>query len=209
MALLAVSCGEPVPTAAPSARPTASPTSTTSPTARVEFDGTIHGWRLAPHEVLEKEFGNDIRNLDLECDPKQVKDSTKTDLDIKLTYLPDGWSIEGKPGVVKWACPDLALSTFYEYGLTSSSNPGPQYIRLDRVREGRRALALYAPADGVEECTIRGLPAICVRYDEPIPRFTFIVIEDDTLDPFVSHLLLDADGPISYEELVKLLEGLE
>ena len=180
-----------------------------APGEYVEFDAVVHGWRIAPGQVLEEEFGtNDIRNLDLDCDPKNVSDATKTNLDIKVNYVPAGWTLKENPNVDKWVCDDIGLSTFYQYGLEKPGQGGAG-IRLDRVLEGRRAFALSAPADGVTACTIRDLPAICVRHGVPSPSFTFIVIEDDTLDPFVSHLLLEADGPIPYDELVKMLEALD
>ena len=209
-----IACGDVEPSSTVSTtspRPT-SPAPTASPSGSVvEFDGSIHGWRIAPNAVLEAEFGNDLRNLDLDCDAKKVSPSTETNLDVNLTYFPASAEERGKPTVVKWVCGSQGLSTYYSWSLKTKPFPvvgESGELRIDRVVTARRAWFIgTAPADRVHECTVAGLPAVCLR-NEQEGQVLILVIEDNELDPFATILLVDAFG-LPFDELVKMIEGLE
>lgn len=209
---LLIACGDVEPrstTSTTSPRPTSPAPATEGPV--VEFDGTIHGWRVAPDQVLEAEFGNDLRNLDLDCDAEKVSPSTKTSLDIDLNYFPASAQERGKPTIVKWVCGSQGLSTYYNWSLKTKPFPvvgEAGELRIERVLTARRAWSIgTAPEDRVHECTIAGLPAVCLR-NEQEGQVLILVIEDNDLDPYASFLLVDAFG-LPFDELVKMIEGLE
>ena len=213
MLLIAVaSCGESARLSSGSRTPPrSSATASQSPTPTAEFDGTIHGWRIAPNAVLEAEFGNDLRNLDLECDAKKVAPSAKTNLDVDLTYFPESAQERGKPSIVKWVCGAQGLSTYYQWDLRTKPFPvvgTTGYLRIDRVVTARRAYHIGTTrADRVSACTVAGFRAVCFR-NEPEGHVLILVIEDDVLDPHATVLLVDAEG-LPFDELVKMIEGLE
>lgn len=212
IALLLAACGDAVPLVSEST-PTRSPSpgEALKPDEYVEFDGVIHGWRIAPGSVLEKEFGNDIRNLQLDCDARQVGSRTATDLDIDLSYFPESAKAAGSPNVVKWVCEKIGLSVYYGYVLneTPYRTVGEDgELRLDRFVTGRRAYAISADVEAVKPCTVAGRPAVCVRHNDDEGKADIIVIEDDTLDPFATILLASAFG-VPFDELVKTIEGIK
>lgn len=210
--IASVACGGVEPRATSRASsPQPTPSTSPSPTPVGEFDGTIHGWRFAPNDVLEAEFGNDLRNLDLDCDAKKVSPSTKTDLDVGLNYFPASAESRGEPTIVKYMCGSQGLSVYYHWSLKTKPFPSVGEVgelRIDRVVTARRAWFLgTAPADRVHECTVAGLPAVCLR-NEPEGQVLILVIEDDDLDPFATFLLVDAFG-LPFDELVRMIEELE
>ena len=191
--------------------PTETPSSPTpSETPRGEFDGVIHGWRIARHEVLQQEFGDDERNLQLDCDAHKVGSETATDLDIKLSYFPKSVTVVGTPVTEKWVCDKIGLSVYQNYNLEQTrykTLSGAGEIRLERFLMGRRAYELFAPAAAVSACAVAGSPAICVRRNDDEGEADIVVIEDDTLDPHATLLLVSAYG-VPFEELVKMIEGI-
>jgi len=86
-----------------------------SPTGMLTYDVTIHGWRFASTEILRRE-GLD-RALKLDCTPRRVPASTRTELDFELTYVPPGMEISGGPEM-KWVCGSITLSVHHEYSLS-------------------------------------------------------------------------------------------
>lgn len=174
------------------------------------FDGTIQGWRIAADEVLERE-GLD-RNLNVDCEPKQVGAKTKTDLDFKVTYIPKGIGTPAhEPNVGKWICGGRGLSVRESRDWDDNPYDGLATLEIERAVWGSRARSLYAPKDQVGACSIGAKKAICVHYENDAKGRglggTILVIEDDELDPWVTALLISASG-IPYDELVKIAEGI-
>jgi hypothetical protein len=205
-----VACGSDKPVAS---RPLPTETSSSPAPNEIppgEFDGVIHGWRIARHEVLQQEFGDDERNLQLDCEEQKVGSETATDLDINVSYFPKSVTIVGTPVVVKWVCDKIGLSVYQNYNLEDTPYEtlgGAGEIRLERFLMGRRAYELFVPAAAVSACTVAGSPAICVRRNDDEGEADIVVIEDDTLDPHATLLLVSAYG-VPFEELVKMIEGI-
>lgn len=143
------------------------------------FDGTLHGWRIAPDAVLRSE-GLD-RHLDLDCTPSETGGDTRTELDFDVQL--SGRRLHPE-SVTKWVCDGQGLSVLQQYSLDGG------LIDIERALWNVRASDVDAPQHQVTACDVNATPAICVR-KASLPMI--IVIEDDTLDPFARVLRVMGD----------------
>lgn len=173
-----------------------------APSTSRYFDGTVHGWRIAEQEVLEREGLG--RSLNLDCEPREAGRETPTNLDIDATYLPD--LVRGAtPSESKWVCDGHGLSALVQYEFEGPAGAGS--LRLERSLYGARAFAIYAltGSSSVSECFVGDRPAICVRRDTGSSEI--LVIEDDVLDPHAIVLLIEGEG-LPFDELMRIAEGI-
>lgn len=171
------------------------------------FDGAVHGWRVAPYQVLEAESLQG-RNLNRSCEPQRRGAEARTDLDYAPTYLPSQYEFKRRLGPDKWLCAGQGLSVTYIYEFESDFGTGE--LTIDRALRGRRSLTLAVPADSVEAGYVKGLPAIFAHPDDDVSGEGLgqvIVIEDDT-GPEFTVLRLSAEDGIPFNELLKIAEGV-
>ena len=144
-----------VPTPAPQRTPRFLATPPPSEGPVTLFDGTIHGWRFAPVDVLLDAGldGGDPRD----CEGQEYGADHPTDLYFGVAYLPSGTRSEQ---VTKSACDDRAY--FVTREITFEETGG--YLQMTRVLSGSASFSLEAPASLVEPCQIAGRPAVCVHY---------------------------------------------
>ncbi len=212
VAAVGASCSDGGPGADSSDAPSASPAETATPGSGPTqadsglFDGVVHGWRVAPDEVLDEEGIRD-RNLTLDCEPEQVGVRTPSELDFTLSYFPADIDIGPLDGPDKWVCGGKGLSVAYAYSIQTEY--GAASLRADRLITARRTTALMVPQDSVTEGRVNGSPAIFVRPTDPagLDLASIIVIEDDTAPEFTI-LRISSDNGIPFAELLKVAEGV-
>jgi hypothetical protein len=176
--------------------------------AKPRFDGTILGWRIAPASVLRAEGIADL-NLSRTCAAEPAGEETKTELDISLTYFPDGITIEGISGPSKWVCGGEALRVAYSYHVETPFGAG--VLDVERAIWGRRALDASVPRDSVEAGAINGKAAIFLHPADDASGLGIsgiIVLERATGSEFTI-LRLIADDGIPFAELIKIAEGVK
>jgi hypothetical protein len=167
------------------------------------FDGTIHGWRFAPTDVLRAAGfnGEDPRD----CEAQEYGATHPTDLDFGVAYLPSGPRSEQ---VTKSACDDRAY--FVTREITFEETGG--YLHMTRVLSGSASFPLEAPTSLVEPCQIADRPAVCVHYlDDTTGRgghlAQIIILEQPALDPYGVVFRL-AGGEMPFAELVKIASSV-
>lgn len=171
------------------------------------FDGTVHGWRLAPDRTLEAE-GLVERGLSRDCAATEASAEIRTDLDFTVAYLPANIKIADVVGPTKWICGGEGLSVQFSYRLDTPLGSGD--LMVWRAKWGNRMLAAYAADGSVEEATISGHPAIVIHPAEDeygLGTGVVIVIEDDA-GPEYTLLTVSADNGVPFEELLKIAEGI-
>jgi hypothetical protein len=191
----------------PSETPAVSPSPTQSVVSK-PFNGTIHGWRIGPTDALQKD--GSLRDLDLDCEPRQVPASTKTDLDMYLTDFPIETKAAEPPDTVKWVCDGVGLSVLLYYGLTITpyetiGDSGT--LRVERIVTAGRAYPITASKGQVKACAVGDQPAVCVRWNEDEGDGAILVIQDDELDPFAVAMLVRGYG-VPFAELMKTALGI-
>jgi hypothetical protein len=176
--------------------------------AEPRYDGTVHGWRVAPDSVLEAE-GLGGRDLSRSCEPTLAGAETSTQLDFTLIYFPPNMAISTVSGPRKWVCADEGLSVSYEFGLETSLGAGTLWV--ERSIRGRRALGLLVPSESVEAGIINGKPAVLAHPSDDNTGLGIgrvIVIEDDTAPEFTI-LRITGDNGVPFAELVRIAEAID
>jgi hypothetical protein len=188
--------------------PSPSPSASATANDLGYFEGKIHGWDIGP------DADDQGRKLNLDCMPRQVGEGTATDLDLRLTYMPKNIGTPShEPQVMKWVCGSMGLSVTYNFDWDNNPYEGLGILRVERLITGVRARSLYARRELVEACRVRGLPAVCVHYEDDArgrgkTSASILIIEDDILNPYARTLLItDATG-IPFDELIKIAEGI-
>jgi hypothetical protein len=161
-------------------------------------------------EGFSRDLGEGLRQLDPDCETREVGVATATDLDFTLNYFPRGAKVAGAPGVMKWVCGDIGLSVSENYALDETPRLGVGDLRIERSLQGMKYFDLYAAGDRVEACVVRGLPSVCVHAvddESGLGESTILMIEDNELDPFVTRFFVHA-SELPFNEVLKIAEGL-
>ncbi|MBI4728121.1 MAG: hypothetical protein HY775_01255 [Acidobacteria bacterium] len=170
-----------------------------------DFDGIIHGWRIAPGPTLEAD-GTGSASRSFDCTPDEAAGDRPTTLDFTLTYSPPGAGSPSDPERI--VCDGTARSVAVSYPVRTSF--GESVVRIDRSTWDRRAFPIEAASDRVGAGVVGGKPAVFVRPIDAASGFgpsEILIIEDDELDPFATILHL-ATSDLPFEQLLEIAEGV-
>jgi hypothetical protein len=171
------------------------------------FDGTVLGWRIATHDVLEEE-GIHPTGLTRECEGSAAGPETATTFDFTIEYIPPHITIGPVEGPFKSLCDNEPISVLIVYNVATPIGAGQ--LLIERSILSAPTLEMDVPFDSVEGGEINGKPAIIFHPDDDrtgLGLGRIVVIEDENGTEFTV-LSVIADNGFPYHELIKVVEGV-